>query len=221
VSATLEANRIPAAPIIEVIRTYLDEEGERIGDGLFAPMTIRTLSYQSDLKEDMLSHILRGRAATIDFDVADRLLVVMDKHHLWYTDLADVYQSARIADEKRHFVVETVAPERRCEKKGCSNTFPVTKKRGGHERRFCSTQCRRSAAEQRKREREGKKLRYSNPNDKCVHGHEWTEENTLWAYSVGYAKPRRRCKACTYARNEEARKRRLAAKRKQRGAVNA
>lgn len=205
-SVCVEPNRIPAEPIVQVIRGYLDAMGERLTDGTFQPLSLHLLAERADILGDTLYHLLSGRTQTIDFDLADRLLCVTNQTELWLTDLQDIYEEAVLEEGEKKFNVSTTATVARCANKGCSNTFSLVRTHGGRPRKYCSEKCRRRMADVRKRERQGRPVRFSNHNDTCVHGHDWTPENTLWFHEKKDGKKRKRCKTCVYARNEAARR---------------
>ena len=76
---------------------------------------------------DTVGSVVRQRRAHLDFNIADRLLCVMNAHHLWWTELRDIYYDAMLSKQ--------------CEARGCEVTFEL----GAQNKkavRFCSEQCR-------------------------------------------------------------------------------
>lgn len=132
-------NRIPAAPIVETVVAYLSSEGDRKGEGVFAPESVYLLAERADIRGDTLEKILSGRSKTIDFDLADRLLCAMNLSELWLTDLAELYQEAALSDEVRTRKALTVSGRRMCARRTCTTVFAPA--RNNPHQRYCSSTC--------------------------------------------------------------------------------
>ena len=174
----VEPNRIPAAPIIEVINNFLATNGTRAADGTFASHSIRLLAERVDVRENTLEKIINGRGNTIDFDFADRLLCVMNLTDLWITDLKDVYDSAVLTEGKKRHNIANLSGERVCERRGCSNRFVPPAK--SPRKRFCSVSCKSAAWKHKKFGLKGNLRGKDRALESlvCRNGHERTAENT-------------------------------------------
>jgi hypothetical protein len=172
-------NRIPAAPIVAVVEAYLAVTGDRIGDGVNERASVFSLAAQADIHQNTLEKILNGKTATIDFDLADRLLCAANMNDLWRTDLREIYDGAQLVDDIRQHKAGSATGSRVCIRRGCSNQFvpPINNPR----KRFCSNACRSADWKQRRfgvisPAGPGRKLREL----VCKNGHERTPENTVF-----------------------------------------
>lgn len=173
-----EPNRIPAGPIIEVVRSLLQSEGERIAEGVFTPFAVEMLAARVDVRSDTLHSILLGKKKTIDFDLADRLLCSLGAFDLWFTDLKDIYESSLLVDGERKHKVGSASGSRVCERRGCSERFVPPKNMPA--KRFCSPACKHATWKYEKR---GAKTALRGKDRHlealvCRNGHERTKENT-------------------------------------------
>lgn len=180
-SVNLVPNRIPAAPIVEVLNKYLVGESERAGEGEYIRGQITSLAERADVSGDTLQKILKGRNQTIDFDLADRLLCKANLHELWFTDLRELYDQAVLVEQNRsrRHTITPPSQVRVCARAGCSVTF-VPNPKVAHKQRFCSHRC--GAADWKVR-KFGHKTPLRGPGRKlekltCKNGHERTPENT-------------------------------------------
>lgn len=170
-------NRIPVEPIAQVVRSYLEAEGTRLDDGAFAPASILPLAERVDVLPDTLDSWLKGDTATIDFDVADRLLCAMNLQDLWLTDLHDVYTAAPLVEGPKKFTVKPASGKRMCARVTCTETF-IPKPKHPHQR-FCSGRC--AGAARRVKANPEAKIRGKGCillKLECKKGHERTPENT-------------------------------------------
>lgn len=196
-SLALEPNRIPAPPIMDVVRGYLEREGIRAGAETYESYPITLLAERADMNPDTLMKTLEGRMHTIDFDVADRLLCVMGLFDLWLSDLRDLYQSACLEEGPRKFQPMRASGSKVCERQGCSNRFEPEPR--APKKRFCCRKC--YAADYRAKERGGYTLGPYGPGCAlsalvCRNGHQRTFENTRYN-----RKGRRYCLECKRARD--------------------
>lgn len=203
----MKTNRVPAKPIADIVKTYLADQGERVTDGTFKAADVRSLAERADIREDTLAKILMGRSKTIDFDVADRLLCVMNLTDLWRTSLHDIYESVLLVEGLRK--PERASGAKMCARLGCSNLFLQPK--GTPPKKFCSKKCGTADWYHRNI---GIKTQPRGPGRSleklvCRSGHERTPENTGWNGVAHF------CRIC---RRETARQR--AALRKQRANVS-
>jgi hypothetical protein len=178
-SRPIEPNRIPAGPIVEVIQSYLDSQGERLGASTYAPYPITLLAERADMNADTLMKTIEGRMQTIDFDVADRLLCVMNLTDLWLTDLREVYDEAQLVEGKRRIQPKSASGVKVCARRGCSTRFRPPKK--CPRKRFCSDTCKSTAWKHEKGLLKTGRLRGKNRVLEaltCRNGHERTKENT-------------------------------------------
>lgn len=188
-------NRIPAQPIAQVLRSYLDSEGTRLSDGSFAPGSVYSLAQRVDMNGDTLEKILAGRSKTIDFDDADKLLCVTNLNDLWATELRDLYQGAVLHDGGTRHRVASASGKKVCARRGCSALFLPNKHKPGQ--KFCSNACRTS---EWSIQHKGIKTRLRGKGRalealSCPNGHERTKENTKVTVTGA-----RRCKICERAR---------------------
>jgi hypothetical protein len=175
-----EPNRIPAAPIVQVVQRYLQAEGTRLTDGTFVPAPLSPLAERIDVHADTLESWLTGHVATIDFDVADRLLCAMNQQDLWHTDLQDLYLTAPLQEGKKKFSVAAVSGSKVCARIGCSVRF--TPKIRNPRQRFCCRKCYQ-AYYQAEKQRGGYKQGAYGPGCSllaltCRNGHQRTTKNT-------------------------------------------
>lgn len=157
---------------------------------------LATLAAKTSLHYDTIQHIWTGRSENVGFDVADRILCATNSVQAWYTgELGEIYWT--------HVLRDIAPPVDRCQRRGCVEKIPPKTNSGGYPRKYCSRTCRDAASRQRRAAKQGKSGRYSNPYDKCVHGHDWSEENT-------YTSPqgKRLCRACMRIRQRGERRRR-------------
>lgn len=174
-SKPLAANRVPLEPIILEVEQYLDaqENLNLANKDLLAPRAV--LAEQARLKIDTFEKLLARRSDTMDFDVADKLLCMMDKTHLWWSKFGDIYWNVRLDDEARGRKPSREGP-RVCARHACSNEFVPSKQRP--DQKYCSTTCKGAAWKADKA-----KTRLRGPGRKlemlmCVNGHERSPENT-------------------------------------------
>ena len=185
----LERNRIPAEPVVAVIRDYLGAEERKVNGSFRAETSIYLLAERADMHGDTLQKIVSGRNKTIDFDVADRLLCVIGKADMWYGELRDVYAEAMFDDDLPRRAAKA-SGEKVCARRGCSETFVPPKLRPGQ--KYCSTTCCGAAFWQRKHKVKTRlrgKGRHLEAHV-CKNGHERTAENTEIKNGV------RRCLIC-------------------------
>lgn len=176
----MKHNRLPAAPIQEVVKDYLEKQWQ-ISDDI-APLTM--LALRCDLQEDTLYRAVFMEQKTIDFDMADLLFTKMGCVDLWWGRLNDIYVGCTLTEgvRKKPMSVRT----RLCAAPLCSTRFePPTSRRI-----YCTPRCK-ARAEYHRKSLQG---RYGNI-DKCPHGHEWSSENTRTDTRTG----KRYCKACQAA----------------------
>lgn len=169
-----DLNRVPAEPIIAVIRDYLgNEESTEVFHS-----SVYLLAERADIRGDTLEKILAGRNQTIDFDIADRLLCVLGKTDLWHGDLKDVYEKSQLDDDgyRRN---GRASGMRVCARVTCSEMF-LPKPKHPYQR-FCSAKCS-SADNQLRRNPKRKILGKGRILQKlmCWNGHERTPENTRY-----------------------------------------
>ena len=170
-------NRVPAQPIVEIINDYMIRHGTRSSDGTFEPLPIAVLADQADIVADTLGKILEGRSQTIDFDLADKLLCVMNLPDLWRTRLHDIYEEACFDDDRPRRKGSNPSGIKVCARRGCSEKF-IPHPRTPY-KRFCSGTCRAAAY---KHEHVGVKVMHGKGGKLralvCKNGHERTKENT-------------------------------------------
>ncbi len=172
----LAPNRIPAEPVIAVLNEHL---GSDAGWSLGEPAdTLETLADRADMHKNTLERMLNGRSATIDFDMADRLLCAAGKSNLWWGPLREVYETASLSPPLGPHVVGRASGARTCARHGCSVTFIPPKK--APYKRFCSSTCKAVDWKQRKN---GVKSRIRGPGRvleayECRNGHVRTPKNT-------------------------------------------
>ena len=107
---------MPAGPIKKAVRGWMKEIGiledcspNNAGkkDRHYSPYEI--LSERLDLEVNTIyTYAYRDRHQSIQFDLADRLLVAIDRVDLWWRDpeLAEVYEAACIGADKIYPLVE-------------------------------------------------------------------------------------------------------------------
>jgi len=193
-----EPNRIPAEPIMALVRGYLEETGDRFSEGSFTQASLFIFAERVDLKGDTLDHMMRGKQKTLDFDTADRMLCAMNLTDLWHTDLAEVYETAMLDEGMRRTKPLSASGERVCERVGCSNRFTPPRGRASR-KRFCCQTC--YSAWYHAERRGGYKVGAYGPGYSlsalvCRNGHQRTAENTKYN-QFG----RRYCVECKRATN--------------------
>lgn len=203
----MEPNRVPAEPIVAIVKDYLQQDGDRTHEGSFESSSIYLLAERVDVKGDTLQSILSGRAKTIDFDLADRLLCVTNMSSLWLTDLSDIYLQAQLPEGEKKHVVATASGKRVCARRGCSVVFvPSVKK---PDQKFCSPGCRSTAWKHKKGLKTGQVRGKGRVLESlvCRNGHPRTKENTTEKRAgVSYC---RICKNETAKRYRDRRRARL------------
>lgn len=209
-------DRVPVSLIEPHLRQYLGTQAD-------PEATMLVLAERAQTHYDNLRACFNGRAVTLAFDVADRLMCAMHKVHLWRQDpeLREVYLSLDLAGEPRPPALPV--RKRRCAAPGCHVVFeldPPTDKRGraktarGHNRKwYCSRSCANRASQMRRGVR-------ATPADSrdfvCRNGHERTPENTEYL-----SNGTRRCRECNRQRTQEFRARQRAQRAQQLEAVAA
>lgn len=198
---TIQRNRVPAAPIVEIINVHLAEVGQREAEGTFTKAAIYPLAERADVRGDTLHKIIQGRSATIDFDVADRLLCVMNMSDLWRTDLKEIYESVWL-DDRGSWTPSRASGAKVCARVGCSVLFMQPKR--CPPKMYCSSTCCAAAAWQRKHGVKTQPRGKDRALEKlvCRNGHERTPENTGWNGVANF------CLICKRKTNREYRQRR-------------
>lgn len=186
---------VPAALIRPYVLEFVDDPIPAPGQPLPA---LTTLATKTALSYDTIQRVWAGTTESLQFDVADRILCAVNAVQAWFREpLRQIYT--------QHALPEIVPPRGRCQRRGCTASLPPKKQPGGQPRKYCSRTCRDAASRARCRDkiRTG---RYSNPLDRCVHGHDWSPENT-------YVSPqgKRLCRQCM--RDNQAQQRRRARQR--------
>lgn len=179
-------NRVPVEPIAKIIQEYLamqvDLSGPERDHRYPAPFVL--LAEKLDIDADSLRSYIRtdrAEAATMSFDLADRLLCVMHRSDLWRGRLLDVYEAVVLVDDFPDRIPARVV-KAVCAAPLCANEFTKTNRRT-----YCSQKCKERA----RNHRAGLKGRYGTA-DKCPNGHEWTTENTR----VDSKTNKRYCRRC-------------------------
>lgn len=155
---------------------------------------LTTLAEKTCLSYDTVQRLWSGAVDSVSFEVADRILCAINAVQAWHRPgpLSEIYATRDLL-EVNAGGFQTGPPSDRCQRHGCSNKLPPVTHRGGQPRKYCSTKCRVSAANKRNRpEPQG---RYSNHNDVCPSGHDWSPEN-IYITPAGH----RQCRVCTRER---------------------
>lgn len=133
----------------------------------------------------------------IPFGFADAILCKLNLVELWREQLADFYYAANLTRNNGYQYVRA-APKghARCQRVGCSNTFPLRDPRGGRgsyhpNKRYCSEGCQATDSKHRR----GSRSRLNRSLGQCPRGHDRSSENTyIYINSKGYES--RRCRVC-------------------------
>jgi hypothetical protein len=173
-------NRVPAAPIVEIVREYLAQQEDLMQvDDEVGMSPIGMLALRCDLREDTLYKIVvLERAETLDFDLADLLLAKMNRVDCWRGILHDIYYSTPLVDGMKQIKPGRASAKQVCERPGCSNEF-ITRPRG-RKRKWCSKSCAQAMSSKRRREKDGHRVRtmVERLYHSCPRGHERSEENS-------------------------------------------
>ena len=150
---------VPAEPVRRALRRWLTEH-DLGGDGT-ANRRSEDTNYVSPYvvlaektgwaRDTIYAHINRERNDHMQFDVADKLLCVIEQSLLWHCDpeLSQAYERAVKGADQIYPVVEPEAPAahvRTCDH--CGEKFE-TWRRWGTPRRFCGQPCRQAAYKER------------------------------------------------------------------------
>ena len=174
--------RVPAAPIVTVIKTYLERqinmnEAQMNGERFETPL--QQLAFQADVNYDTLyRYVERGDRHSMHFDYADRLLCAIGRAQLWFGPLREVYEEVELSDD----IVGGIQPPARasgqklCAGSGCTTLFTPGQRTPWQ--KYCSNACKHRSYMQRRREKEGAPKRYGTRYGACPNGHERTHENT-------------------------------------------
>ena len=85
-SSRRRLNAVDAEPVRQLVSMFV-----------FKTRNISRLGRDARVKRETIEYILKGEAQTIDFDVADRLLVAMGCVHEWHCSLAQEYEECQLA----------------------------------------------------------------------------------------------------------------------------
>jgi len=199
----LEANRVPAAPIVAVVKDYLSRQIDLsdVTDDDRGTSPLNMLAIRCDVLPNTLERVLTGRNNTLDFDFADLLLTKINRVDVWWGELNDIYLEAQLVDEGYRRKPATASGARVCAAPGCNNEFTRSGKgRGGHNKQiYCSPRCNHRAAHIRngtmRPVSEGRNL-------VCRNGHPRSKENVQILKNGS-----RRCRICAIERTQEFRNR--------------
>lgn len=169
----MKMNRVPAAPIVAVVRKYLETQWDlsQVEDqGGTSPMDM--LALRCDLRPDTLYRIIHDdRNTTLDFDLADLLLTKINAVDLWWGPLNDIYLAAQLVDGVKQVKPGRASGVHTCPAPRCSKD--VVYSGVGAPKKYCSKTCA-SRAWYTETKAKG---RYGNI-DKCPRGHDRSPENT-------------------------------------------
>ena len=77
---------VPVSEFAPVVRRLLADVDD--------PGTVRDISVLAGLHRDTLTDVILGeRTQGVEFDVADKVLCTLSAQHLWYGELAHIYQA--------------------------------------------------------------------------------------------------------------------------------
>lgn len=141
----MATSRIPTEPLLPVLRRYLDEyETEAMVPGAQEYSSTLILAERAGMEYDVLWHTLAGRAKTIDFDVADRLMCAMGLVHLWWREpLKTIYENVDLSGKST------------CMARECGREFDLPEQvRGGNEPLYCSSRCQNREHKLRAKDRQ-------------------------------------------------------------------
>lgn len=159
---------VPAALIQPYVVEFVEEHKEFDRRERLLSPGLTTLAIKTALHFDVIERVYSGRKISVQFDTADRILCAVGAVQAWYDEpLLSIY--------REHSAMEVDPPKNRCHRRGCSNVVPPRAFPGGRPRKYCCLSCRNRDYLRKRRPRVG---RYSNLMDKCVHGHDWSPENT-------------------------------------------
>lgn len=197
----LQRGRIPAEVIIREVQSYLSMQEEATDPNELGPTY--WLAERANIARDTLGSYLSGERNSVEFDVADRLLIAIGRVDLWRGRLLEYYENvdltwqtcacpgcSRMVKQDSHDLCRwdgctkvgktrglCNAHELRARREGIIEQFPLVGQKDGVDRIYCSRACRTAAAKLRKGVTQSRRKRYVNTGKVCRNGHPRTPEN--------------------------------------------
>lgn len=161
----LEKGRIPARIVLDEIVAYIEKHAEvRVDGSLESGGLIEGIAEKGGISpSSIITWLGQERVQSIEFDVADRIMIYLLGPQAWLGEYAEYYYAVDLSWKK-------------CENPHCEIMFKPHPQSG---RKYCSKPCSDSAWNIRhgRTHRTVKPLRKHNP-EVCRNGHPRTPENT-------------------------------------------
>lgn len=166
----LDSGFVPADRVRGAIRQALGPFEWSRDEPKLQPLT---RMWEIDDLEKMLVERDGKSVKWVRFDLADKVLCLLNLPHLWWGPLRSWYY--RVVLDGTESQLDRPVPKgmKRCERDGCSTVFEK-RGTGQSEKKFCCLTCLRT--QQYRRINDARSL--GERADECPHGHVRTEENT-------------------------------------------
>lgn len=151
-SKPLYVNRVPTDPIMIEVEQYLaaQENLNYSNKDFLTPRAV--LAEQAHIRIDTFEKLLARRSETMDFDLADKLLCLIDKTHYWWAKFGDIYWNVVLEEGANGRKPSRYGKWKVCARPGCANEFIPKKhspKTGPKAQKYCSRACKHRASDLR------------------------------------------------------------------------